>query len=208
MTDSFFEIFTTYGIWGIFVCAYLSCLLIPIPTSLMMLAGGALIAAGDLSASSLILTAFLGAVLGDQTGYAIGRKAGQHVLPRLERTPARAKAIAHAKDIVAKRGGLGVFFSTWLFAPLGPYVNVTAGAAGLPWLRFTFWDILGEAIWVNVYVWTGYMFADRLSEIADFMSNITGLLIALGVAVLTGLWIFIAIRQQKSNAKATVLRDE
>ena len=131
MTDSIFALVTTYGYFGVFICAYLSCLLVPVPTSLMMLAGGALAASGDISAPILIVAAFIGAVLGDQTGYLVGRKFGRRALTRLARSPARARVIARAEKTVDERGGIGVFFSTWFVAPLGPYVNVAAGAGGL-----------------------------------------------------------------------------
>ena len=64
----------------IFVSAFLSCLLVPIPTSLMMLTGGAFAAAGDIALWQVALAAWVGAVLGDQTGFFIGRKGGKAAL--------------------------------------------------------------------------------------------------------------------------------
>jgi membrane protein DedA with SNARE-associated domain len=146
--------------------------------------------------------AFLGAILGDQTGYFIGRKAGQHVLPKFQENAARAKIIARAQNTIDQRGGLGVFFSTWLFAPLGPYVNLVAGAAGLSWLRFTISDILGEAIWVMAYVGMGYIFVDNLEIVADLASNVIGILIALGISAATLAWIVFAVRAAKKSDEA------
>jgi membrane protein DedA with SNARE-associated domain len=201
MTDTIFALITTYGYVGVLVCAYLSCLLVPVPTSLMMLAGGALAASGDLSAPLLIAAAFTGAVFGDQTGYFIGRKFGRRVLIRLSRAPSRQKIVTRAEKTVDDRGGLGVFFSTWLVAPLGPYVNVVAGAAGLPWIRFTVADVLGEAIWVNVYVWLGFAFAGSLALVAELVGDIMGLIAALVVALVAGLWIAHVMRHQRTLDK-------
>lgn len=44
-TDAVFALLTTYGPWVVFAAAFLSCLALPIPTSLMMLAGGAVLGA-------------------------------------------------------------------------------------------------------------------------------------------------------------------
>mgnify|MGYP005995768047 CR=1 FL=1 len=202
MTDSIFALVTTYGYLGVFVCAYLSCLLVPVPTSLMMLAGGALAASGDISAPILLMSAFTGAVLGDQTGYFIGRKFGRRTLKRWARAPALARVIARAEKTVDDRGGIGVFFSTWLVAPLGPYVNVVAGAGGLPWARFTIADILGEAIWVNLYIWLGFAFAGSLTLVAEVVGDVMGLIAALLIAASAALWIAHVMRAQRNADKA------
>lgn len=202
MTDSIFALLTTYGYLGVCICTYFSCLFIPIPTSLMMLAGGALAASGDISVPILLLSAFTGAVLGDQTGFFIGRKFGRRALTRLSRSPARARVIARAEKTVDKRGGYGVFFSTWLVAPLGPYVNVVAGAAGLKWLRFTIADVLGEAIWVNLYIWLGFAFAGSLTLVSELVGDIMGLIAALVIAAGAGLWITQVLRAQRATDKA------
>jgi len=202
MTDNIVALITTYGYLGVCICTYFSCLFIPIPTSLMMLAGGALAASGDISAPILLLSAFSGAVLGDQTGFFIGRRFGRRALTRLSRSPARARVIARAEATVDRRGGYGVFFSTWLVAPLGPYVNVVAGAAGLKWLRFTIADVLGEAIWVNLYIWIGFAFAGSLALVSELVSDVMGLIAALVIAAVAGLWITQVLRAQRATDKA------
>lgn len=178
MTETLLTLTGTYGVWVVVVSAYLSCLAVPIPTALVMLAAGAFAAAGDLSFSTLLAAGWAAAVLGDQTGYWIGRRAGGPVLARLSRAPARARLIESARAAVDRRGGLGVFFSTWAVAPLGPWVNLVAGAAGLSWARFVLWDAAGEAIWVTGYLSLGHAFGDRLEALAALMGNLSGFLAA------------------------------
>lgn len=192
MSDQLFLIVSTYGVGLIAVSAFLSCLFLPVPTSLIMLAGGAFIATGDLTAWHVIAAAFCGAVLGDQTGFQLGR-AGETMLVKLTHDrPKRQILLEKAQKMVEKRGFWGVFFSTWLFAPLGPWVNVVAGATGLRWLTFTIADILGEAIWVSVYVGLGYGFSTRLSDVATILGNSLGFLTA---GILT-LGLGLALRHQ------------
>lgn len=198
MSESIFAAVTAYGVWGVVLSAFLSCLLVPIPTSLMMLASGALAASGDLAPLPLIAGAFAGAVLGDQAGYTIGRKAGPPVLHWLNRAPTRRKVISRAERMVDRHGGLGVFLSTWLFAPLGPYVNIVSGATRLSWARFSLADLAGEAIWVNLYIWLGYGFAANIEEISQMMSDIIGLLAAVAVGLLALYWAVGALRAQKA----------
>ncbi|RMD94090.1 MAG: DedA family protein [Alphaproteobacteria bacterium] len=142
----------------------------------------------------MALLAYLGAVVGDQAGYAIGRIGGAPLLARLARAPARAAVLARARRLVDRHGGVGVFFSTWAVAPLGPWVNFAAGATGLAWARFAIWDALGEVIWVALYVGLGFLFASRIEFLASLMGNLSGLLAALAVAAGAALWIRAALR--------------
>jgi membrane protein DedA with SNARE-associated domain len=199
MTDTIFALVTTWGALVIFASSFLSCLALPIPTSLMMLSGGAFVAAGDLALWQVIAGAWGGAVLGDQTGYLIGRHGGAPLVERIARTPARRAVLNRARGLVDKRGGLGVFFSTWLFAPLGPWVNLIAGTTGLSWLRFTLWDVLGETIWVAIYVGLGYGFASQIEAVSDILGNAVGLLAALAVAAAMAIWIRGALKAQKAR---------
>lgn len=194
MTETVFGLVTDYGAYVIFVSAFLSCLALPIPTSLMMLTGGAFVASGDLSVWTVGAAAYAGAVLGDQAGYFIGRYGGSPLVDRMARAPARAAVIKKATTLIEKRGGMGVFLSTWAVAPLGPWVNFIAGATNLSWQRFAIWDVLGETVWVTVYVGLGYVFMDQVATVAEIMGDVIGLLVAALVAIGAAFWLRAVIR--------------
>lgn len=198
MSETIFALVTSWGAIVIFASAYLSCLALPIPTSIVMLAGGAFVATGDLSLVTVFGTAWVGAVIGDQTGYVIGRYGGAPLVDRIARSPARRAVLTRARRFVDKRGTWGVFLSTWLFAPLGPWVNFIAGTAGLSWARFSVADIAGETIWVAIYVALGMSFATQIDAVADLMGNVVGVLGALGAVAGLGMWIRGAVRRHKA----------
>jgi len=204
MSETVFSLIAGYGAWVIFASAFLSCLALPIPTSLMMLTGGAFVATSDLVLWQVVAAAFAGAVVGDQAGFLIGRYGGAPLVSRLARGPKRQAVLARANALVDKRGSLGVFFSTWLFAPLGPWVNFIAGATGFSWGKFSVWDILGETIWVTVYVGLGYLFASQVATVASVMGNVMGLLAGLAVAGAMAVWIAGALKAQRAKAAAPV----
>jgi membrane protein DedA with SNARE-associated domain len=104
-----------------------------------------------------------------------------------EKRPKAEQRFASARDLVARHGAVAVFFSTWALAPLGPWVNLAAGAGGLKALTFTLWDALGEAIWVAFYVLIGYSFAADIVSLADVLTNTAGFLAAVAVAIVLGL---------------------
>ena len=186
MTDWLLGLVPTYGLWLLAAATCLSCLALPIPASILMLAAGSFAAAGDLSLPGSMVAALGGAVAGDQAGYAAGLWGGAGIVARLG---ARAAPVARARDLLARRGEVAVFLSRWLLSATGPYVNLAAGAAGLPWAAFTAWGLLGEAVWVALYVGLGWAFTGNLSAASDLALNLLGLVGAAVLALGLGLWL-------------------
>jgi membrane protein DedA with SNARE-associated domain len=186
MAEALFALVSDWGAAALALATFLSCLAVPVPTSLMMLAAGAFVASGDLALAPVVAAAFLGALLGDQAGFGLGRGAGALLTGRLRRRPARARLLAQAEAMVAARGAVSVFFSRWLFSPLGPYVNLLAGGAGMGWTLFTAMSAAGEAVWVVVYVGLGFAFAGQLEAVAGLLADSVGLLTSALLATLAG----------------------
>jgi membrane-associated protein len=197
MTDLFFTLVSTYGTLVIAATTFLSCLALPIPSSFVMLAGGAFVASGDLDLVTVLAAAYGGALIGDQAGFQAGRYGGRVLETRIARAPSRAALLARARAIIDRWGGPGVFFSTWLVAPLGPWVNLTAGAAGMGTLRFTLWDAAGEAIWVALYVGLGYVFAASIDQLAALLGSAVAALTAATATVALGVLLVRAARARR-----------
>jgi membrane protein DedA with SNARE-associated domain len=196
MTELFFSLVSSYGTLVIAVTTFLSCLALPIPASFVMLAGGAFAASGDLTLWAVVLAAFGGAVIGDQAGYRAGRYGGRLLEERIGKAPARAALLARARAFVERWGVAGVFFSTWLVAPLGPWVNVAAGATGMGAVKFTVWDAIGEALWVAIYVGLGYAFAANIDTLSAILGNAVAAVTALAVAAGLGVLLVRAARRR------------
>jgi len=187
--DSVYALITTYGAIVLFGATYLSCLALPMPASLMMLAGGGLVAAGDLTVVEVAVAAYGGAILGDLTGFAVARVFGERLETWAAARTSRADLLRKAHRLTDDWGGIGIYLSRWLFSPLGPYVNLTAGLTRFRPLRFLAWDLAGEATWVAIYVGLGFAFADNIAAIADIASNASGLMA--GAALTAGLGIIL-----------------
>jgi membrane protein DedA with SNARE-associated domain len=187
MTEWLLPLVPVWGLWLVGGTTLLSCLALPVPASLVMLAAGGFAAAGDLVLWQVAVAAFVGAVAGDHAGFLLGRGVGAALLARLSRAPKRAAVVAHASDYLRARGAAAVFLSRWLFSPLGPYVNLAGGAAGLSYRRFTPADLAGEALWVGLYTGLGFAFADRIVALGQLLGNASGALAAGAVAVGLGL---------------------
>ncbi|MGR3322852.1 MAG: DedA family protein [Pseudooceanicola sp.] len=196
MSDSIFAAIADWGVPLLMLVTFMSCLALPVPASLAMLAAGAFSASGEMTLGGAALGAFAGAVAGDQAGYRIGR-AGRGTLARLvRRRPRRRKLLERARRLVDRHGGPGIFLSRWLVSPLGPYANFAAGLTGMKLLGFTAWGAAGEAVWVFIYVGLGWAFADRLTMVAELASDLSGVLAALALMVVTGYWMSRSLRKR------------
>ncbi|SOC14344.1 membrane protein DedA with SNARE-associated domain [Rhodobacter sp. JA431] len=197
LTDWFLAALPLYGPWLVGLTTLLSCLALPVPSSLMMIAAGAFVASGDLALAPVALAAFGGALMGDQIGYVIGRKAG-HLLP--PPGSKRAALITVALEKLAQNGAVAVFLSRWLFSALGPWVNLAAGASGYGHTRFTLADVAGELVWVSAYIGLGMVFGANLDAAADLAGNVLGLITAGAVAIGLGLWLARTLRRPAKDS--------
>ncbi|MBZ0128188.1 MAG: VTT domain-containing protein [Rhodobacteraceae bacterium] len=202
MTDMILAMVPTYGLPLLAAVVFLSCLALPVPSSLAMLTSGSFVGAGDLALVPTVLTALFAALAGDQTGYLIGRKAGAPALRWLARKRDRKVLIARARAWIARRGGIGVFLSRWLFSPLGPYVNLIGGATGLGWTRFTLWGAAGEAVWVAMYVGLGVVFAGNIAAGAELAADFSGILAGGAISLFLGLRLVALGRRHRHRAAA------
>ena len=184
MSDLLTDALLTYGPLLLGLTTFACCLIVPMPVSWLLLASGALAASGDMSLPFVMLVAATGAILGDQTGYFTGVAIHDRVQALAQRNRRSAELYRRAQDLTDSRGGLGVFFSRWLFSPLGPYVNFLSGAADMTWARFTLWASLGKAFWVGLYCGLGFVFAENLPEVARKMGRLTWIFTGLAIAAL------------------------
>ena len=198
MIETILALVPTYGLLVVALGTFLSCLALPVPSSLIMLSAGGFAAAGDLVLWQVAVTALIGAVSGDQMGYLIGRHAARY-LTHKRPSPQRAALIARAEAKLHDNAIAAVFFSRWLISPLGPYVNFVGGAARIDWWRFTCAGAAGEVIWVTLYVGLGAVFADNILALSEIMGSASGLIAALVVAGLLVLWLRSALRQRGAH---------
>jgi membrane protein DedA with SNARE-associated domain len=205
MTEVILALAADYGVPLLFCVTFLSCLALPVPSSLLMLASGGFAAAGDLSLPAVAAAAFCGAVIGDNTGYWIARRLGDRLSSWLASKPKRAALRTKSEKFMGKWGGSSVFFSCWLVAPLGPYVNYVSGLSRFYWPKFALWGAAGEVVWVGLYVGLGYSFADNITAISNLLGNLSGLIAASVIAVGLGFWLVRASKardNQKEHGRA------
>lgn len=196
MTEWLLALVPQYGLWLLAATTFCSCLALPFPASILMMTAGGFVAAGDLVLWQTFGAAAAGGIAGDQAGYWAGRKFGSPLLTRLRRDPNRDKLLGKAVALMETRGVIAVFLSRWLFSPLGPWVNLTAGSTGYNWAQFTASGIAGEAVWAGLYVGMGYGFAGNIEAASDMLGSVLGILAGGAVVMILGFWLRGAMKAQ------------
>jgi membrane-associated protein len=184
-----------YGAFAIFVAILLASIGAPLPATFLLVAAGSFVTQGEMDFWPVLLAGMLGAIIGDHIGYGIGRIGGRTFVHGMSQRFNAGSMFTQAEATMQRWGGLGIFLSRWLLTAVGPYVNLTSGLMGYHLLHFSFWDILGEILWVTIYVQVGRLFSDQLATISDALGDLTW--VALGVIAIgvIGYKLFQSFRQ-------------
>jgi membrane protein DedA with SNARE-associated domain len=189
-TDQLLAALVSHGVPLLFAVIAISSMGVPFPVTLTLVAAGSFAKQGEMRLLPVIVAGSLAAILGDQIGYGVSRWGGRRLIVRISRRVGGEHKIKKAEALTQKWGGVGIFFSRWLVTELGPWLNVTSGIAGYPWRRFIIWDVLGEVLWVVLYVMLGYVFSDRVQYISEILGNLAWAIFALIVAIILGWKLF------------------
>ncbi|MEV6516164.1 DedA family protein [Micromonospora chalcea] len=127
-----------------------------VPGETAILIGGLVAHGGALPLWAVVAAGAAGACLGDQAGYALGRRYGAGVLARAPRVLRRRLDIARARRLVARRGAWAVLIGRWV-AVLRAVVPMIAGAGGMRWPVFLRANLAGGLVWATAVALLGYL---------------------------------------------------
>lgn len=186
LTDQLLAALVLYGLPALFAMILFSSVGLPLPCGLLLVAAGSFVAQGEWTLGSVILVGTLAAVLGDHIGYGLARWGGRKLILRLSLRLGAEVDFRKMEASTRRWGGLGIFLSRWLFVALGPWANVASGIAAYPWRYFVVWDVLGELLWVVLYVTLGYIFSERVAALMEILASLSWVLLGLALAGLLG----------------------
>ena len=206
-SDYFLSTLGVYGVPALFVVLLIGAIGVPMPATLLLLAAGSFVEQGELNLWPALVLASAGAIIGDNVGYALGRWGGQRAARTFSRLVGGEQQLKRAEDWLRRREGAGVFLTRWLFTPLGPLVNLTSGATRYPWPRFLLYDVLGEALWVVLYVLLGKFFSGSVQLMSEFFGDFTWMIVGLLFVLILG-WQFVKLLRapDEGNVKAETSR--
>ena len=151
-----------------------------LPGDSLLVTAGVFAAAGNLNLTKLLLLVPLCAIVGDQIGYWIGRKAGQALYRREDSLIFRKRYLEHAHQFYEKYGGKTVIMAR--FMPIvRTFCPPVAGAAMMPYPRYVTFDILGGFLWVGSMILSGYFLGSVIPDIGSRIHYVIAAVIVLSL---------------------------
>ncbi|MBW4474481.1 MAG: DedA family protein [Stenomitos rutilans HA7619-LM2] len=145
-----------YGYWAVFLGIFLESLGLPIPGETVTLAGGFLAGNDQLNYWYVLVDAALGAVIGGNVGYWIGRRGGWPLLLKVGRIfRVGEERLDGLKRQFSENAAKTVFLGRFI-ALLRTFASPLAGIVQMPYLQFTVYNTLGAFTWASVVVTLSY----------------------------------------------------
>jgi membrane protein DedA with SNARE-associated domain len=160
---------------------------IPVPGETALIAAALLANAGQMDIVWLCVVASAAAILGDNVGFAIGRKVGRRVFAKPGPFHAhRLKILEHGEPFFARHGPKAVFLGRWV-SGLRIASAWLAGMNQMRWRTFLFWNALGGIAWASGIALLVYAAGD-VAEKAIAIAGPVGLGLALAGLVAFVIW--------------------
>ena len=164
----------------IFAVAYLDVIIPLVPSETLVVTAGVIASSGDLYLPLVIVCGALGAFLGDNTVYFIGRWWGDSVKRRFFKSKKAEERLAWADRQLDERGGELIVVAR--FIPGGrTAVCLSAGGLEMPWRRFATFDVIAAIVWASYAATLGYVGGKQFEE-APWKGLALALLIAFSIA--------------------------
>ncbi len=194
------QFLATYGYFAVFVFVAIESIGIPFPGETMLLV--AAIDAGkthQLSIVLVILAATLGAIVGDNIGFWIGREGGYRVLRRYGKYIGfDERKLKVGIYMFRKHGGKVVFFGRFV-AVLRAWAAFLAGVNRMTWGRFLVFNALGGFVWATLYGLGGYLLGEQIHRLTGPVGTIS---IVLAVIFLVAFTIFVWRNEKQLELRA------
>lgn len=188
------ELLHQYGYWLVGLVVGLEAMGLPLPGESLLIA--AAIYAGSthqLSIPLVVGVAALGAILGDNLGYLIGRQVGLRLLRRWGHyvfiTPERLEA---GRRLFARHGGKVVVFGRFV-AILRTLAALLAGATVMPWPRFLVANAVGGILWASLYGFGAYALGKQIERLQGPVG------IAAGVVAVVAIFFMVRYTRRKER---------
>ena len=159
-----------------------------LPGDSLLVTAGLFAAKGDLDIVWLNVALVAAAILGDATGYWIGRRAGQALYNRPNSFFFRREHLIRTHDFYEKHGGKTIVIAR--FVPIvRTFAPVVAGAAQMTYRDFAFYNVAGGIAWVVSMTLTGYYLGLLVPDIDRHLHLVVAVVIFLSLLPAIVAWL-------------------
>ncbi len=199
-STSLMHFLESYGYLAVLVFVAIESTGIPFPGETMLII--AAIYAGNthhLSIPFVIASAALGAILGDNLGFWVGREGGYRLLRRYGRyVHLDERKLKLGQYLFQKHGNKVVFFGRFV-AVLRAWAAFLAGTNRMRWPSFLLYNALGGIIWATIFGLGGYFLGNKVNQLTGPVAIVA---IVLAAIVLIAFFIFLRRNEKRLEDEA------
>lgn len=185
MTDFILEVIRQGGYLGIFLLMALENVFPPVPSEVIMGAGGVLVARGEMAFVPLLLIGTAGTLAGNLFWYWLGRRWSEAQLRLFIRRYGRWLTFdwEQFNEVRARflRYGEVIVFVLRFSPFLRTIISLPAGLAGMNLWRFCLFTFLGSLIWNGTLILGGHALSGLIARYEEVAGLLVGGTIAVGV---------------------------
>jgi membrane-associated protein len=142
-----------------------------LPGDSLLITAGLIAASGSLDIYLVIAILWFGAVLGDATGYFIGKKLKATIFAKKNSRFFHREHLLKTEAFYKKHGSKTIFLAR--FVPIVRSFSATlAGVTAMPFGIFFFFSLCGSLIWVLCFTLIGYFIANLFPDIVKYLHTI------------------------------------
>jgi len=126
-----------------------------LPGDSLLFTVGVVAGAGSLNIVWINAALMAAALIGDSTGYFLGRNTGPRIFTRRDSRLFKQEYVRRTRDFYERYGGKTIILAR--FVPvIRTFAPFMAGVSGMPYLRFLSFSVFGSFGWVFVMTQLGY----------------------------------------------------
>ena len=180
------------GLIGVFILMLLESACIPVPSEAIMLFAGFNVAEGEMTLLGIVVAGVLGNLVGSWIAWGAGYYGRAELLEKNRLIHINAKHLAVADRWFERYGDATVFF-TRMLPIVRTFISLPAGAARMPFWRFTALTLAGCIPWVFALGLLGREVGDKWEEWRDYLHYLD---YPVALALIAGaVWLFLRWRR-------------
>lgn len=156
-----------------------------LPGDTLLLSAGYFAAIGKLPLGWLLLVVVVSGIIGDNTGYEIGKRAGRRLFKKEESTFFHPSQLKKAEVFYEKHGIKTVLFARFL-PVVRTFAPVVAGASHMPRKLFAAYNAIGVASWGISITMIGYVLGHIMGEKVAHIDKYILFILAIAMTITVG----------------------
>jgi membrane protein DedA with SNARE-associated domain len=191
------EFLLRHGYLVLMVWVFLEQAGLPVPSSPLLLAAGALAGTAHLNLALSLIVCICASVLADFAWYQLGIHKGIKVLHWLCRISLEPDSCVRRTESLFERQGARSLLIAKFIPGLSAVATPLAGIFHMRLRRFLLFDSLGALLWAGTFLGLGYLFAGQIELLATRASTLGSGLLVLVAAVLAAYILFKFVARQR-----------